>query len=418
MRITAPRPDQRVPLDEIDLYDPERFRSSAQHVVWQTLRAEAPVWWQSATNGTGFWSVTRYADCLKVLKDHKTFSSQHGTILASVGVGDSAGGLTITLTDPPRHGEIRVPAMRTLAPKIVQQRAERIREQVRKVVAPCLEGGAHDFARLMRRLPLAVVGEVMGIPERYWDDIARWTTASVAPADPDFATGSSVAETLRYAHHELFACFSELIRHRRVHPADDLITILVNIRPDGARMEDSRVLLNCYSFVLGANSTTPHVASHTLLALTERREAWRAVVDDPSLVPALVEEGARWASPTHHLTRRANDDTEIGGTAIARGDWVCAWVASANRDESVFDDPYTFDVRRSPNPHLAFGMGAHYCIGAPSSRLALAMLFEELAGRIDSFELAGEPVHLYSNWINGLTRLPVVFGTRRARGRA
>jgi cytochrome P450 len=415
VRITAAEADVRTPLDRIDLVDPEGFRSGCQHATWARLRHEAPVWWHERPGGQGFWCVTRHADCELVIKDHRTYSSEHGTILASVGVGDSAGGQTITLMDPPRHTQIRLSAMRALSHSIVRERAERIRAGVRRLVEPCLEG-EQDFARLMRRLPMTVAGELMGVPESLWDGIAFWTTASIAPEDPEYARGATVRETLRQAHHELFACFAELIRHRRAHPGEDLISMLVAAEPDGRRMDDWRVLLNCYSFVLGASTTTPHVATHTVQALAERPALWAAVAAEPHLVPRLVEEGVRWTSPTHHLVRRVSRDTEIRGVRIAAGDWMCAWVASANRDEDVFEDPYRFDPRRERNPHQGFGAGPHYCIGAPSSRLALGMLFEELTGRLESLEVTGPVTHLYSNWINGLVSMPVVGRPRRAGG--
>lgn len=409
MELTAPPADLLVDLADVDLYEPATFTTADQHPTWRTLRVKAPVWWHDRAGGTGFWCVTRHADCERVVKDYRTFSSEEGTILASVGVGDTAGGQTITLTDPPEHAVIRVPAMRTLGHTVVQQRAPAIRERVVELIRPC-ESGEVDFARLMRRLPMVLAGEFMGIPERYWDDIALWAGACVAPEDPAYALGNSVPQTLRLGHHHLFACFRELVRYRRANPGDDLVSVLIEIT-DAMSGKDKplrewRVLLNCYSFILGANTTTPNVASHTLLALIQRPQLWPYLLDGDA-VPDLVEEGVRWTSPTHHLVRRATADTEIGGVPIRAGDWIAAWVASANRDEAVFDEPFTFDIHRRPNRHLGFGGGPHYCIGAPTSRLALVMLFEELAKRYRAFELTGPLVHLRSNWINGLVSMPV-----------
>ena len=419
MELTAPPADVVVDLADVDLYEPAAFRTRDQHPTWRTLRVKAPVWWHGGTGGsrgTGFWCVTRYADCERVVKDHRTFSSEEGTILASVGVGDAAGGQTITLTDPPEHALIRVPAMRTLGHAVVQQRAPAIRARVAELIRPC-EAGEVDFAHLMRRLPMVLAGEFMGIPERYWDQIALWAGACVAPEDPAYALGKSAAQTLRLAHHELFACFRELVKQRRARPGNDLISVLIGVTDSlsgqGRPLDDWRILLNCYSFILGANTTTPNVASHTLLALIERPELWPRL-RAPGAVSGLVEEGIRWTSPTHHLVRRASVDTQLGDATIKAGDWVAAWVASANRDEAVFDDPYTFDITRSPNKHLGFGGGPHYCIGAPMSRLVLSYLFEELIDRYESFAAAGPLVHLHSNWINGLVSMPVRAVPRRA----
>ncbi|WP_279776749.1 cytochrome P450 [Sphaerisporangium sp. TRM90804] len=409
MRIDFGEPKPLDSLDGLRLHDPAAYVERCRHDVWRALRLHRPVGREEMPDGTPYWSFASYADCDRIVKDTETFSSEDGTILASVGVGDSAGGQTITLMDPPDHGAIRRPLMRTMRQSVVRRRSESVREKVLRLIDPLVGGGVHDVARLMRLLPMVAVGELLGIPERHWETIAFNTTASIAPEDPEYAVGRDVGDTLRRVHHRLFACFSDSIEARRRDRGDDVVSALLDLEVAGRPIDDRRVMLNCYSVALGANSTTPHVACHTLLALALRPEVWRTVVDDPSVVPALVEEGARWTSPTHHLVRRVTADTEVGGARMAKGDWVCAWVASANRDERVFDDPYTFDVRRSPNPHLSFGAGAHYCIGAPSSRFALSVLFEELARRRMRFEVAGEIRHLHSNWINGITSLPMRF---------
>lgn len=403
---------RRMPLSEIDLFDPEPFRSGAQHDAFDTLRDEAPVWWQERARGEGFWSVTRYDDVHDVMKDHERFTSTHGTILDVLG-GDPAGGRTINLMDPPVHTAVRVPAMRTLNAEMMRQRAPAVRQNVRRIVRRCLEAETTDFAPAVATLALTVMGPVMAIPDELWDDIALLAMTGVAPDDPLFTRGTT-AETLHLVHHSLFAIFSDLIQDRRRRPGEDLISVLVGLDLQGRRMAPEQVMLNCFSFIMGANTTTPHVASHMLLVLMERPDMWRALVERPAGIEAVVEEGLRWASPTNHMMRRARMDVTIRGTTIAKGQAVCAWMAAANRDDRVFPDPHVFDPARSPNPHIAFGMGPHFCIGALAARMALGMLFEELAAEVDHFEPAGEPVHLFSNFINGITRLPVTWSRRRA----
>lgn len=407
MRIAVPAADEQVPLEEIDLYDLEGYRTGSQHAAWQTLRREAPVWWHERPGQPGFWSVTRYADCERVMKEHRTFSSASGTVLGSVGAGDPAGGRTLSLMDPPDHTVIRTAAMRSFSHSVLRERPGLVEDQIRRLVRPFLDG-EQDFARLMLRLPMAITGELIGIPEEHWDPIAHWTAAGLAPEDPAFAVGPTVAHTLRLAHHELFARFTEMIAHRRRHPGNDLISALLELRPNGRRIEDGDVLLNCYSFMAGANSTTPHVASQTMLVMVERPELWAWLREDPERVPAMIEEGVRWTATPHHLVRRALRDTQLGGIRIAAGDWVCAWTGSANRDEIVFDRPYTVDPQRSSNQHIGFGIGPHYCIGAPLSRLALRLLFNELVANFEQIDLVGPVTHLSSNWVNGLVSMPVL----------
>ncbi|GAA4463396.1 cytochrome P450 [Phytohabitans houttuyneae] len=416
MRITPTLADDRVPLDTIDLFDPARYAAGSQHAAWRTLREQAPVWRQAGPDGRPFWSVTRYDDVLRVIKDHRTFSSEHGTILAVLG-GDPAGGRTINLMDPPRHGAVRVPTMTLLSTGAMLRREHVIRARVRAMVQPLLAGGELDLARLLLPLPLLAVGDIIGIPTEYWQDIPRWTMAGVAPADPAFADGT-VEETLQSAHHELFAMFHALVRERRVRPQPDVITSLLGVQIDGARLRTEDVVLNCYSFVMGANTTTPHVASQLLLAFAERPDLWRELRAAPELADDAVEEGLRWSTPTNHLVRRTNKAVTIAGTDIDEGELICAWVASANRDESRFADPYRFDPRRAPNPHLALGNGIHFCNGGPAARLVLRILLEELLPHVAEFEVSGDVRHLRSNFINGLTSLPLrVHPDRTGSGR-
>jgi cytochrome P450 len=395
-----------VALDDIDLADPAGYRTGQLHGAWRTLRRQAPVWWHDRPPVPGFWAVTSHAGCERVIKDHRTFSSEHGTILGTVGPGDPAGGRTISLMDPPAHTVLRTEAMRSFSHAVVRAEAPRMRHRVGALVDR-LADGEPDFAVLTRLLPMVVSGTVMGIPEEHWEPLAYWSAAGLSPDDPAYDTGAGTAATLGRAHHEIFARFSAIIREKRARPRNDLISALLGLRPHGRPLEDGDILLNCYSFMAGANSTTPHVAAHTLTALIDRPAVWARVAADPELVPALIEEGVRWTSTPHHLVRRATTGTVLEGVPIAAGDWVCAWLPSANRDERVFADPYTFDITRSPNQHIGFGAGPHYCIGAPMSRMALRLLFTDLLDRFAGIEPVDEPRHLYSNWINGLVSMPV-----------
>jgi cytochrome P450 len=412
MRMQGPSEAALPPVDTINLYDPEQYRSGMPHYVWATLRQSAPVWRQETPNGIPFWSLTRYDDVLWALKDTDHFSSESGTLLAVI-EGDAAGGRTILLTDPPAHTFLKSPIARLMSRHTEPSHVAAIDANVRRLVEPCLDGGQHDFARLVAVLPMAAAGAVLGIPPEYWADVARWTMTGLAPEDPAFATGAPT-ETLRVAHHLLFSIFEEVIAQRRRKPADDLITALCELDFGGRRLTSEEVLLNCYTLAMGTNSTTPHVAAHMMLALLERPAAWRAVQADRRLVPLAVEEVCRWTSPTNHLMRRTTTEVEIRGVHIPAGAPVCLWIASANRDEIMFADPFEFHPARRPNPHIAFGLGTHYCIGARAARMVLGILLDELVTRFDRFELDGEPVHLYSNFVNGLSALPVMAYPRTA----
>ncbi|MEU7182805.1 cytochrome P450 [Streptomyces celluloflavus] len=406
MLMTGPQSGEHLPLDEIDLFSPTSYRTVPQHHAWHTLREQAPVWRQARPGQPAFWNLTRFDDVVRLVKDTTRFSSTHGNVLDVADSGDSAGGKTMPLTDPPEHAWLRSPAIKTMSTLVVSRRTEDVRARIRTMLAPCYDGGTVDITQIMLHLPMLAVGDILGIPESVWPDIPGWTMAGIAPEDPIYSQGSN-ERTLRKAHHQLFAMFSEVIAARRRAPKDDLISVLVGLDYGGRKLDDQQVLLNCYSMVMGANTTTPHVAAHLILALAENPDAWRQVLGDPSLVSGCVEEALRWSTPTNHVMRRTTEDVEIRGTRIAAGDIVAAWIGSANRDAEVFADPYAFLPDRKPNKHIAFSLGAHYCIGAPAARAVLNVLVEELAAGFEQFELDGPVEHLASNFINGLTRLPV-----------
>jgi cytochrome P450 len=411
---TGPLPT--VDVADIDLFDPGRFGARSQHPAFQVLRGQAPMWRQNTPTGTPFWSATRYHDVAAILMDDKTFGSENGTILA-VADGDPAGGKTINLLDQPRHAAVRLATMRTMSARLVRERVDRVRSHVRAILAPALDGEPVDFAEVMLALPMAAVGEILGIPEQYWPSIPRWAMAGVAPGDSEYLV-NTVSDTLKTAHYNLFEMFSALVAERRRRPADDAISALFQVRYADRGLTDHEILLNCYSFAMGSITTTPHTASQTVLALAQRPDQWRRLRRDPTLIESTVEEALRWSSPTNHLLRKVLYPTEVAGTALEPGELVCAWVASANWDETVFESPTEFRVDRSPNPHLAWGIGPHRCIGASAAQLALTVLVAELVRDVEAIDLHGPVTHLHSNFINGITHLPVTLRAAARRARA
>lgn len=409
MIITAPDLDARVPLDDVDMYDPGRYPLQCQHTLWQTLRHERPVLLQHTPDGTPFWSVTRYADCDRLLKEYDTFTSEYGTILSSVGIGDLGRNKTMTVSDPPVHTQFRNPVLRKLSREMIRRCGAEMDERISRLLEPLLANGGGEFMSIMHKMPMAMLAPMMGIPEEMHDDIAYWTAVSVAPDEPSLNGGTPGHAASLRAHVQMLELFETAIKLRRDEPGDDVMTALTELLLDGAKLTDEQVALNCYSLMMGAHATTPHVAAQTIVAMIERPGVWQSVRRNPDLVPALINEGTRWTSPTNHLLRRAVVDTELSGVRIAAGDWMCGWVGSANRDIDVWSDPFEFRLNRRPATHLGFGVGPHYCIGAQVSRAALSIVFGILARRVREFALVGEPVHIVSNWINGMTGLDLTF---------
>jgi cytochrome P450 len=416
MRMTQPAREELVSLAGIDLFPAGFYRSGDPHAAWRSLRSLAPVWRQAAPDGTPFWSVTTYRDVVRVLKDTRRFSSEHSTML-TVLHGDSAKGRAIHLMDPPRHRVIRAPSMHMLSMQVMNRHRARIRERVRAMIAAAAAEPETDFARLATAIPMAIAGEIIGIPEKHWADVARWTIAGLAPDDPFYTAGMDRG-TAQVAHVYLFTILTELIEARRERPADDLISVLLSLETDGRAATDEDVLVNCYSFIMGATPTVPQAASHLLLVLLEQPGLWQDLRADAGLVPTVVEEALRWSTPINHLLRRTTETVMLGDEILPPGSLVAAWLASADRDETVFADPFAFDPRRDPNPHLAFGTGPHRCIGSAPARVGLSLLLSELLGQVEGFEPAGPVQHLESNFLNGITSLPVVLRPGRQRAAA
>jgi len=409
VRLT-PGTGQETDLDRVDLFDLDLYSSGDPHRVWDVMRAEAPLHHQVLPDGREFWSVTRYDDVCRVLGDHRFFTSERGTVVTHLGVDDVAAGTLLTSTDPPRHSQVRRAIGTMLTARAVAPWEDRIRAAVVRFLEPALDGGVFDLAERALRLPMIVAGPVLGIPEPDWDELVQLTAMVTAPSDPHFQLGTEAA-TLAISHHELVTYVTEWVRARRSAGGGrdgSLLDHLTNVSVGGVPLTDEEIALDGYSILLGANVTTPHTVSGTVLALIERPEQFAKVKADPSLVPNLVEEGLRWTSAACNFMRYAVRDTPIGGGVVPARGAVVAWIGSANRDESQFCDPHEFDATRNAGRQIAFGFGPHYCIGAPLARMTLRIFFGELLRRFGSVELAGEPEHLRSYFIAGMTHLPVV----------
>ncbi|MBN6889314.1 cytochrome P450 [Cytobacillus horneckiae] len=406
MKLTKPTDSSSININEFDLSNPHLHSEGDVHLIWHAMRERAPVHWQDVGNGLGFWSVTKHNDVVKVLSDHTLFTSERGTLLNLLGIDDPAGGRQMTATDPPRHTQMRRPIQQGFTQRSLKKHSDVIRKEIRKLLVPAADGEVIDFASAMMSLSTAVAGTILGLPESDWPKLTHLTAMAIAPDDTKYLLPQGTKATLQKAHREIFAYFEDIIHEKKDWEDDEVLGILLKLNVDGNKMDLGAVLANCYSLLLGANVTTPHVPSGALYTLMETGgyEDWAT---HPELIPVGVEEALRWSSPASHFMRYAIEDVEIRGKQIKKGDAVVAWIGSANRDEEVFKDPFKFDIRRKHNPHIAFGKGAHYCVGHPAARQTIKILFEELFDNFESFELAGKEEHLASNFIAGIKNLPV-----------
>lgn len=411
MRITVPPPGLQVPLDEIDLASVALYTDADAHLAWQTLRVKCPVFWQARRGGEGFWAVTRHADVRRVLSDYEEFTSERGTAIAMLDSVDPAAGLMMQATDPPRHRQYRARLNKPFSMRAVPRYTESIRSMVTQALAPARDGGVWDAAEAFSRLPMSVAALFMDLPDEDIESLRRHAFASLAPEDATYGSRSGKATAL-HAHYEIIAYFRDRIAERRLRPSSDLISHLLAIEMDGCPLTDEELLFNCLSLLLGAVVTTSQAISATLIEVAGQHGGAGRLPRDVA-PESMAEEALRWSSPVTHFMRRARRDLELHDTKIRAGDAVTAWIASANRDEAVFEQPYLLDLTRSPNPHIAFGYGPHRCLGSNIARLMLKVAFSELATRLESYEVAGDVRHLASNEIAGVVSLPLRLVFRR-----
>jgi cytochrome P450 len=409
-----------VKLSDIDLTDLDLFARGEQFDAWRILRTESPIFWQERKPNQGFWSITCYDDALRVYHDPNTFSSERGISLQFATIAPSAPeenagfGQMMIMTDPPRHGKIRSLINRRLTPRAVNLFEPDIRQITSDVIDAVIGKGECDFVvDVAAKLPTAVICDMMGIPKEYWDMMFSLGNQSIGTEDPEYQQGRSAAETGMAAQAQVFSLFSKWIDERRKNPTEDLISALIHGDVDGAQLTDLEVLFNCFLLIIGGQETTRNATSGGILALIENPAQHARLRNDPALLNVALEEFLRWTSPVTHIMRTASKDTELRGQPIAKGNRVVIWNGSANRDESVFPQPDVFDITRTPNDHLAFGHGEHFCIGANLARLELRTMIEEVMRRMPDIELAGPVERLRSNFVAGIKHMPVRFTPSR-----
>ena len=407
-------------LSDVDLTDLDRFARGVPHEWFALLRHEAPVFWQDERGGRGFWSVTRYDDILAASKDYSTFSSElGGTSLMDLTPEQVQSRMSMLDSDPPNHKRLRAIVNKAFTLRVVNTYEERIRGMFREVLARAFAQPEFDFVdEVAVELPMRILCELMGVPLEDRRYLVELGNRMLGNTDPDHA-GEFVAgqaDLSPYAHlpfsspaaPEMFAYANALAAERRRAPRDDVTTRLLQAQIDGDRLSEHEFELFFLLLVTAGNETTRHAMSNGLLALLEHPAQRDRVISNQDLIPTAVEEILRWAPSLLHFRRTATRDVELRGRTIRAGDKVAIWYVSGNRDEDQFPAADQFDVSRSPNRHLAFGLGGpHHCLGAHLARLELAVWLQEMLPMLGRIELAGEPKRLRSNFFHGVKSLPV-----------
>ena len=410
-----------VPLDQVDLVDLDRFAGPEAWGMLDTLRAEAPVFWQRETDGGhGFWAVTKHADICEVDKDPETYTSTNFVNLEEVEPELQEARRSILEMDGLRHRALRKLISREFSrPNLMKNYEELLRDITRTTVDAALAKGEFDFVEdVSADFPIQVLARLLDVPQEKTGQLIDWGNEIIGFSDPEYAKVLiSDAESEKYKQlpfrspvsQEVFEYGRKLAGERKGGDGTDLVSKLVNSIPeDGQAMSASDYDNYFLLLVVAGNETTRHTITHSMLALLEHPEELAKLQANPELIPHAVEEFLRWASPVYHFRRTATRDVELAGQQIKEGDKVVMWFASGNRDEAVFPDPYDFDVTRENIDHVTFGKGSpHLCLGNNLARMEIRLMFEELIPRLKTIELNGEVRRVRSNFVNGIKTLPV-----------
>lgn len=386
--------------DAIRLTD-GRFYGDGPHENLRWMRENAPVYWDEAGQT---WGITLHEDVAALSKDSATWRS-------SGGIRPDAPTMAYMIDmDDPEHRKRRSLVSKGFTPRRVMEREPRIREISRELLERARERGRFDFVKdVAAWLPLVVIGDMLGVEPDHREQLLDWSEAMI------LGTGATSMEAM-IAAGEAFEGYCTyqraILEDRRTNPRDDIISILVNAEIDGERLTDDELVMESLLILIGGDETTRHVLSGGMHQLLRDPAHLRALADDPSRMSPTIEECLRWVSPIQNMARTAARDVELRGQTIAAGEKVLLLYPSANRDAAVFEDPFRFDPNRSPNDHIAFGLGAHFCLGANLARLELRVMFEEVLRVVPDLRLASDepPPMRASNFISGIESLPVVVG--------
>jgi cytochrome P450 len=413
--------------DGLDLIAPEAYAAAGPpHDTWTRLRKESPLHWCEPPGFENFWAVTKHAEICEISKQPNYYASRPGIVLMSdlqkqLREAQAFGELRVIIEmDPPEHRDYRKIASPHFTPRAVKALDEAVERSARELVdklAGADGEGECDFAvDVATAHPLRILSTMLGVPEESEPDILRLTNQLFGADDPDLQReASSRQEASQQLGLELFRLFSGIIQDRRANPRDDMASVLANATIDGEPMGPMETLGYYLIVFTAGHDTTKNALAGGLNALLEHPDQLELLKKRPDLIDSAVEEFVRWAAPVNYMKRTAAEDSELRGQKIRAGDNLVLFYASANRDEDIFDDPFTFRIDRQPNRHLGFGIGEHFCLGSHLARKSQQALWRELAPRLEHIELTGEPEWIHSSFVVGLKRLPIRY--RIAPGR-
>jgi len=409
--------------DDFELIDPDFYAENGYpHEAWTKLRQAAPVHYYEKNVDMPFWAITRHADIVTIGKQPEKFLNGPDLVIRTEPEPEEDAFRpppTLIQLDPPMHGKYRQIVSRRFTPRALRKIHGDIEGIAKEIVDKLLEAGDEgevDFVKeVSAPLPIAVIAWLLGVPRSDWELLFDWTNRTIGSGDPEYQVeGQNQQETARNAMVELFTYFTKLVEERKKNPTDDLVSLFAHAEVDGKPLPPMDVLSYCLIIVIAGNETTRNATSGGMLALIEHPDQLRKVQNDESLLKPAIEEILRWTSPIIHFARTASQDVEVGGKQIREGEKLALFYPSANRDEEVFEDPFTFRVDRNPNRHIAMGVGEHFCAGAHVARLEMELAYKYLLPRIEEIEVSGPIERLRSSLVGGVKHLPIRYKLRNA----
>jgi cholest-4-en-3-one 26-monooxygenase len=403
-------------LATLDVASPEHYeRSGYPHREWAFLRRHAPVFWYERSNFDPFWVVTKHADVVLLGKQPERLLNQPRLAAFPNDVPPPPEGQTRHLLnmDPPDHAKYRRVVSKRFTPRAVQGWEPKVRRITREVIDRAARKERIDFvADVSAPITIAVIALMLGVPEKDWDLLFRWTNEIIAPQDPEFQREGDTQKTIEGARLEVFTYFNEMAERSRRQPGDDIVSEVANGAVDGRPLPPVELLSYLFLLVVAGNETTRNAMTGGMLAFIDNPGEWKRLQDDESLVTPAIEEIVRWTTPVIQFCRTTTEDFELRGQKIRAGQSLCLFYPSANRDEDIFPDGDVFRIDRNPNDHVAFGRGEHVCLGAHLARLEIRCVYEELRRRLVRTEVAGPVERVRSSFVGGIKRVPLRWEVR------
>ncbi len=398
-----------IDLSNIDLLA-NTWSREAPHDQFDLLRKSAPVFWHDEPNGSGFWAITKHADVKKISRDPRTFSSALGSTFIPDQDEETLMMLRLSVLnmDDPQHTRYRNIVAKGFTPRVIAKLVEDTNARAARVVDEVVARGECEFVNdIASKVPIQTICTMLGLDDELWPRMVELTNMMISGLDAEGQGAGQIAAM------EVYALCDQMAAARRAEPRDDIMTALVNAEVDGERLDDGELNMFFITLIVAGNETTRNLINHSMLALIDNPGEADRLRADESLWPTAVEEMLRYGTSIANFRRTATTDVELRGTKIKAGDKVVMYYASANRDEEVFADPHRFDVSRRPNDHVTFGGGGvHFCLGASLAKAQIRATMQEVVQRLGNPQLAAPITRLKSDFVNGVTHMPITFTQR------